>query len=428
MKFFLRAWLPLAGAALGFSSLVSAQPAPRPQVNLANAFRAALRQTETVPIEEARVRQQEARVDNARGRLFPQFSLGADHYRQEDTRANRSGRFGRLSQASVSLGVSQTIFDGRFFSGLALAKENRETQELVRDSQKIRLYSEVARHFYGVMSAEREVGNLQAILKLARDRIGELRKRNRIGRSRVSETLTSQSQLAILEAQLKAAEGQLESARNSFSLATGLDRRTVLHENLEMPELQASLDEYLRLVRKRPDILALESRLEAARENTSVMSAGHLPTVSLLGNYYLARKGSSENIDWDAGITVSLPIFSGGSVRAAVREARELETEAELSFHRGLRAAEAEIRTAYHNLQASVAQFRTLEDAVRTTERNYREQNREYGFSLVTNIDVIQALNLYQDAKRTLDRARFQALTAWAELRVAVAQTPIERD
>lgn len=54
------------------------------------------------------------------------------------------------------------------------------------------------------------------------------------------------------------------------------------------------------------------------------------------------------------------------------------------------------------------------------------EQKKDYGFSLVTNLDVLQSLNTFQSTKRNLDKTRVDMMSAFAELMASVAQIPEE--
>ena len=107
------------------------------------------------------------------------------------------------------------------------------------------------------------------------------------------------------------------------------------------------------------------------------------------------------------------------SARVGEASAREKELEQLLSQTR--RLAETSIRTAYNQWISALNQIQALEAALNSTEENYKEQSRNYRFGQATNLDVIQALNVFQDTKRTLERTRIQARAAFAELRALTA-------
>src|SRR3989338_7276164 len=80
---------------------------PAGAVTLEQAFQAALTRTESFEIEVARVRRHEARVDIARGQLFPKVTLDAAHSRQDNTRGTVSSSSTRAKQSTVSVGLLQ---------------------------------------------------------------------------------------------------------------------------------------------------------------------------------------------------------------------------------------------------------------------------------------------------------------------------------
>ena len=218
-----------------------------------------------------------------------------------------------------------------------------------------------------------------------------------------------------------AAEGQLVTAHEEFSLMTGLPRDVELVSTVGVPSAPESLEGYLKTVEERPDVLALKAELEMVQALRRGVRAGHWPSVALLGNYYFSREGTQKGNDWDVGVTMNFPLFLGGMVSAQNREVHEREAEVQLLIAQARRQAENVIRTAYNNLSSSLSQLRVLQEALLSTERSYQLNARNYRFGQATNLEVIQALNSYQETKRTLDRTRFQALMFGAELKAATS-------
>jgi outer membrane protein TolC len=274
------------------------------------------------------------------------------------------------------------------------------------------------------LSAEREVSNIRKASKLAKSRMTEIRSRTDIGRSRKVDLLAAQAQLAVLESQLAAGEGTLSTVRDQFALSTGLSRTAELSDAVAQPHKPGKVEAHLARLDQRPDIAALRAQVEQAREGSRAAWSGHLPTLSVGGNYYITREGPQRGNLWDVALTFTLPLFAGGGPSARVREANERAKELELSLAQTRRNAEIEIRTLHGNLASMAAQLEQLERALKLTEESFKEQEKNYRFGQVTNLDVIQALTLDLDTRRTLDRTRYQALSGWASLQAATAQIP----
>lgn len=255
----------------------------------------------------------------------------------------------------------------------------------------------------------------------------DLKARARIGRTREGEVLAAESQVAVLAAQLQAALSLHERARDVFSLTTGLSRNVDLVQPPErkgqlLPPLEP-LQNYLAELNKRPDVIALQESYLAADENVTVARAGHFPSLDLTANYYFARAGIQSSVDFDFGLTLVVPLFQGGVVNAATGSAIGARKERELLLAQGRRLAENQVRDAYERVKAGLEQMESLELAADLAEKNYRRQTGDYRLGLVTNLDVLQALNTFQETKRNLDQIKFDSLAAWDALQAALGKT-----
>jgi outer membrane protein TolC len=404
---------------------------PVAPISLEEAYHAALEKTETAQIAGNRVDQADARVAQARGRLLPKLSASASYLRQEDVGARAAIRDTyRPDQSSGRLTLTQPLYSGGLLlSNVSAARSERESSRQEALVARVNLFNDVARAFFDVRANEEDAKNLEASINLTAERVAELQRRARIGRSRSGEVLMAQSQLAVLQSQAEAIRSATEIARDRFSFITGLDRAShvapsttsSLADNFTKPE---PLEMYLDLIEKRPDLAALSARLEAARADVRAARSGHLPSLHLTGNSYLFRTGGGQDIDWDIGVGLTIPIYEGGVVQGRIREAKDVETEITLTLSRLKREAETQVRAAYHALSGAIDQAESLKKAFATAERNYREQTRDYGFGLVTNLDVLQALTTFQDTKRAYDRTRIQVDLLRAELDATVARIP----
>lgn len=386
-------------------------------LSLEEVYQAAIKKTESVPIAESLLRESRAQVDQVRGTFLPTLSAGIDYQRQN----TRIGSTGEYDQGSTKISLYQSILaGGRDRANLKAYQAMESAQKYNLTDSKNLLYIQVARSFFTLLSAEKEVENTQKSIDLTQRRIEELQKRKRIGKSRTIEILASEAQKSVLQAQLLAAIGERRIAKNNFSNLTGLDRNTSLVDEIDLPKEVRRLDELLSTADKRPDILSLQASLEGSRYRVKAASSSYFPSLDFNANYYPSRYHFQTGPEWDAMLVLTFPLFSGGIIQAQVREAEEERLQAELVLSQRKREARTEIHTAYNTLVSNMNQLKALEKALKATEQNYHEQEKDYRYSLATNLDVLQALNTYLDTKRTLDRTRYQALDAMAELKALV--------
>ena len=109
---------------------------------------------------------------------------------------------------------------------------------------------------------------------------------------------------------------------------------------------------------QRPDLLSAEREVVAAASEVSQAQAARLPRISLAGSLSAARFESSFGNDtgtlWSIGpVTVSLPLFDGGTRRANVDAAQARYIEAGALYRGKLRTAVREVEEALVALRST---------------------------------------------------------------------------
>lgn len=171
----------------------------------------------------------------------------------------------------------------------------------------------------------------------------------------------------------------------------------------KLPELAGPVGEYLMKVKNRPDIKASLQQVNLADQRISIAKGSHYPKLDLTGNYYLDRTGVLETSDWDVGVALVIPIYQGGAVQAQVRQAAEGKRIAQLTSSEALRAAERDVAINYQNFLQIQEQLKSLREALKKSEEVYKLNKKDYKYGLVTNLDVLQSLNIFIETKRSYD-------------------------
>jgi outer membrane protein TolC len=164
--------------------------------------------------------------------------------------------------------------------------------------------------------------------------------------------------------------------------------------------------------------------VKLADRRVGIARGGHWPQLDFVGNYYFDRTGLLATSEWDAAVVVNIPIYQGGGVQASVREALEQKRVASLDASEGRRRAEANLRVLYQNYLELLPQLKVAREASRKAEEAYRINSREYQFGQVTNLEVIQSLNVYMEMKRSYDALLAGAHMTLRNLEASVGMLP----
>jgi outer membrane protein TolC len=93
-----------------------------------------------------------------------------------------------------------------------------------------------------------------------------------------------------------------------------------------------------------------------------------------------------------------------------------------LRYIRLKRLAPYDIKDSYVRCDTALAVHENLKKAFYTAKVNYYLQRRDYTRSLVSNLDVLAAIQTLQDSQRNYIRAIYEAKRLYWQLRVSVGE------
>lgn len=371
-------------------------------ITLKDSFEAARLNMESIKRADSVVNISQEQKNRARAAALPTISGVGTYTKIDPPEAAGASPFLLTRQYSAAIRLTQPLLRGGLVSAFQLAKENILLAKYQRDATELNLYQLVISAYYNLAIAQVDLKNVRELTDYSRQRVKEIRERTAIGRSRKGELVEAEAQLLRSESQYQQSLISLQEAEASFEFYTKLKPDSVVVP-ADIPKLNGSLEEYLIKVRSRPDILASRQQTRLAERQISVAKGGHSPSVDLTSNYYFDRTGVLATSEWDVGVAVIIPLFQGGGVQAGVREAVEAKRISDLNSSEVQRSAERDLTINYRNIELLQEQLKFLKGALAKAEEAYRLVKRDYGYGLVTNIDVLQTLNAFIETKRSYD-------------------------
>ena len=162
-------------------------------------------------------------------------------------------------------------------------------------------------------------------------------------------------------------------------------------------------------------IKARRFALEAAKERISETKGAYMPRI----NFFATRQES--NVGFDnrflgdtdntfIGVDVTIPIYAGGANRARESEARAQQGIAESELRQTELEANANVRSAYLQVQSSMLLTQAAERLVESTRISSEAAQQGFELGAVTNVDVLNALRDQFQAERDLQRARYEQI------------------
>jgi protease secretion system outer membrane protein len=243
-----------------------------------------------------------------------------------------------------------------------------------------------------------------------------------------TDMLETQARLELAEAQLAEAQDNAVAMRETLAGIIGMDpgRLDTLAEGFHPVTIQpGSFEEWEKIAREHnPELAAARLAIENARLEVQRNRAGHAPRVDLVAAY---SKGDAESINTytqnsvnrTIGVQVNIPIYQGGAVGAATRQAAAGYGRAQSDLDARTNKVMVELRKAHSLVQSSVRKIEALEKAVVSGKLLMTATGQSIKGGVRINLDLLNAQQQLYTSQRDLAQARYGYLIALLRLRAA---------
>ncbi len=386
-------------------------------LTLRDCYQLSLKRSEELAIKQQVLEATQGRFLQALSGALPRASFEASQKRQNGS-GNSSFTLKHVPERRFIF--SQPLFAGfKEFAAMAGSRAERRQRLHEKTRAEQLLMVDVSDAFYLVLEKREDLSTLEMTRTALVQRVDELVDRERLGRSRKSEVASVEAQLRRVEADWEQSKSQEQVARELLEFLTGLNQVDALNDDEPLPAVLDAEDAYMAKAAVRPDVKATEAAWRVAKDAVWIAQAQLWPTVNADADYYTKRVGSAADVDWDATLTVDVPLFQGGQAVGKIRETRAQAREAKLQFEKTQREAALDIQEVYTQLQAALTRQTVLERAFTAAEESYQLQVDDYRKSLVSTLDVLQTLQTLQDVRRDFVRAKYDTKRQYWLLRAA---------
>ena len=411
----------------------AAEAAERPPANLLELYDLALATNPVVMGRKYSVVQVEAQQDQARSKLLPQVSatgfISWNELNQETTNTFTQQTTDFTSQYQGLRGVvqaRQALFDlssYRAYEGAGLTVKQAE-QDL--ENARMGLATDLVDRYLEYLQAHDEATYVQSELDVTD---GEMQRIRRLY-ERAMAKVTDLYEVEAYYQTLKTRELEIHNAK-----AIALEKvREVVGTPVadlarltkdELPPVPGQSDQWVAdAVTRHPAIRALHHAMDASAKAIASQWANHLPQLSLQMTGIYAKNGGFDNRQLDPytvgslGLQLTVPLFSGGSMKAGEREAVARFEMVKYKRLEKQREIERETRTAYLNAQTGYARIASTAREVEARVKARDGQQRGYELGAATIVALLEAKKNLLKSRFAHARARYDYIRSLVALRV----------
>lgn len=349
------------------------------------------------------------------------FSAGAQYERgPNSTDFSQGFASGNSGQAAIT--VTQPLYTGGRTAWAVKAAEASvgAGREGLRSTESQVLLS-VIQGYVDVLRDQQILQVRQADAATLERQVAESSAKFKLGQVTRTDVAEAEAQLESARAALAAADAQLQISRAEYAAAVGEPPGELL-EPTGLPGLPISVDQAFELAEDANPLLA-QSRLkeQSSRAEIAAAKAAYRPTVALQGTYgYIGPIAPLETRDYGqdvtAGVTMTLPLLTGGLTASQVRQATALNSSDRVAIEMVRRQVVQSVAQAWNQLLSGRAGVKANAAQVAAADLALKGSQAEYGYGLRTTRDVLLSDENLRSAQLALARSRHDTILAEASV------------
>jgi outer membrane protein len=372
--------------------------------------------------ESGRLAQKEGAVQ-ARADLLPQINGSAS--------LNRGHAAGDpsdydITTRSYKASLDQTVFNWSSIANLRAQRALSKAADFDLESADDSLVTRTSAAYFNVLVAIETLAAAEAAETATKRNFDYADKRLEVGLAPITDVHEARAQYDSARANTIAQRNALADAYQALTEITGTQVRNLkgLPDDFR-PELPAGQDAdgwVATAIENNPSLKSLEYQVKSAEQNVSSARGGHYPSLALGAGY--GRTNSWDNLhgigsptvgigDGESssiGLTLTVPIFSGGATQSRVRQAIANRDVTQDQYEQQKRAVDRNTRNSYQTLVAGISEIEARRLAVVSAKAAYDASQVGLEVGTRTVLDVlINQQNLF-NARQAYAIAKYNYL------------------
>ena len=392
-------------------------------LDLLQAYEAAKLQDANILATRAATQASEERLPQARAQLLPNVGANLTHTRNNLSSTTPSFLGGDQSTRTSYFSESQGFAVRQPLYRPVLKAQVRQAQALVDDAQAVLAQEEqnlvvrvASAYFEAVLSTE-QLALVLAQQAFNKAQLEAARKIFAAGAGIRTDVDEAQARLDMTLAQEIEARQNVGFTQQQLQVlinqpVSALDPLDVARLELTGPQPAALEDWIARAEANSPQVRSLKAQSEAAREEIAKARTGHLPTLDAVAQWSRSKSDTptslrSTYVNSSIGLQLNIPIYAGGAVNSAVRQALASLERSEQAQEGGRRELGVRVNKEFRGMTESIPKIRALLQAVRSADQLVLSSRRSFEAGSRTVIDVLNAEQQRLVIQRDLTQARY---------------------
>ena len=320
---------------------------------------------------------------------------------------------GRWNTFNGGLTASMPLVNAQLWKSIAITGDAVELAVEQARASRLEMVSQVKKAYYGVLLAKEVFNVYKDVYENAVENFGQTEKKYRVNKASELEYIRAKANVANAIPNVYNAESQVILALWQLKAVMGVD----LDLNIDV---EGSLGDYPVMMMRdlvmgggadldnNTTMRQLAIQAEQLAKTVQMQKYAYLPTLGAqfsFSMYAMTNDFNFSEFKWTpysfVGVSLSIPIFSGGKRYNDVRQAKVQKTELELQRLNTERQLKISIRQSLTTMETNMKSYYAADEAVQMAQKAYDISAKSYNVGKSTLTDL-------NDAQLALTQAQLQ--------------------
>ena len=372
-------------------------------------------------------------INESKAALLPQIGFGLEANRLISTKDTKD-----YTNFGAGIDLTQSLYNGSYWKSADISEKQATQYATIYGYAAQTLLYRAAVAYFDVLRADEAVKSVEANKRSVERQLEQTKQRFDVGLIAITDVHEAQAEYDRTVADLITAKNTLANNYYLLRELTGEDVKQVAYLNTDTFEPQA-LEGDVKNWRNKAlehnlDLHAKRIAKELAKMNIELEETGYTPTLDFTANldydnfdYDNASSSSYSGTSAVFGLSLDVPIYTGGAITSRVKQAQYSYVMASQDLVSTFRSTEADINSGYNNVQASVSSIRAYEQTVISSQSALDAAQASFEVGTRTIVDVLDATRSLYESENLLANARYDYIINMIQLKLS-AGTLSEQD
>lgn len=438
------------------------------RLDLGKALEIALSENPTVKVANKEIEKKKYAKKGSYAALFPQISFGADYNRtlkkqvmymdnigggsgmegmmgagagsgsgstdgSADVDLSNGIQVGRDNNWSLGFNASMPLVNASLWKSLSISGIDVELAVEQARSSKISMVNQVKKSYYNVLLANDSYQVFKESYDNAMQNYLDIKKKYEQGTVAEFDLIRADVTVKNSEPNMLQAQNALTLAKWQLKALLGMDLDTGIECSGTLTDYENELfADFLSTdttLANNTDLKQLDIQSKQLGKTLLMQKFDYLPTLSLTGLYQWNSMNNDfkfKDYRWNPysviGVSLSIPIFTGGSKYYKIRQTRVSMEQLDLQREDAERNLQLAVKQNVDNMNTCVKQFDAARKGVEQAERGYLISQKRYDTGAGTLLEMNDAELALTQARLNFNQAIFNYIVAKSDLEKIMGQ------